>query len=239
MSDESELLDEGKPFSILAIVAFLFSLIGLLAILFVPFTPMAFAAIGLGILAKFFGRNNDYNGFSMFVALLAVVFGCFSVSAGMFSRTFANQSELARAQDLSEQYLGLVYKQDFDRLGLINSAEVPPEEFGRRKPTEQERFEFRKKMMKANATYEEIAALSEPPNWQFVRLETENDTPYYCTYTLVYRDSNRQKSPLYAIRIRRDQPKAGPYANPATQGREMTEEDFKVRWTVEFLEKMK
>ena len=239
LSDDSEILDESKPFSTMAIIALLLSIVGLLAIKFVPFTPIALAAIGIGILAKFLGRNNDYNGFSRVATLLSVAIGCLSVSAGTLSRTFANQSDLTRAQDVAELFFELVYKEDFDRLALLNNSAVPPEEFGKRRPTDQEQFEFRKRAMKANPVYQEIAALTEMPKWQFVRMDSEDSTPYYCSYRLVYRDANRTKSPLYKISVRRSQPKAGPSANPELRGRELTEEDLRVRWTVEFLEKMK
>lgn len=236
MTDRSEIMDESKPFSVVAIVAFVLSLLGILSVQFTPFIPIALAAIGLGVLAKFLGRKNDYNGFSMVVAVLAVAIGVTSVTSGLLARKFSTQADLSQAKKLAETYLGLIHEQDFDRISLINGTEAPPEEFDRRKPTEQEQFLFRKRTLKANPVYKEIFSLPEPPKWQFVRLESEEDTSYFCNYKLVYRDENRPKSPQYKISIRRNQPKGGPYVHPEKRDRELTEEDFKVIWTVEYLE---
>ena len=236
MTDRSEILDESKPFSVLAIVAFGLSLLGILSIQFIPFIPIALAAIGLGVLAKLLGRKNDYSGFSMVLAVLAVAIGVLSVTSGVLARNFSTQADLLQARKLAEMYLGLIHEQDFDRIALINGSQAPPEEFDRRKPTEHEQFLFRKKMLKASPIYTDIASLPEAPKWQFVRLESEEDTSYFCNYRLIYRDENRNKSPLYKISIRRNQPKGGPYVNPEKRDRELTEEDFKVLWTVEYLE---
>jgi len=236
MTDRSEIMDESKPFSVVAIIAFVLSLLGILSILFVPFIPVALTAVGLGVLAKLLGRKNDYNGFSMVVALLAVAIGGLSVTTGLLARNFSTQADLLQAKKLAEMYLGLIHERDFDRISLINGMEAPPEEFDRRKPTDQEKFLFRKKTLQANPLYKEIGSLPEAPNWQFVRMESEEDNSYFCDYRLIYRDENRAKSPLYKISIRRNQPKGGPYVHPEKRGRELTEEDFKVLWTVEFLE---
>ena len=236
MTDRSEIMDESKPFSVVAIVAFVLSLLGILSIQFIPFIPIALAAIGLGVLAKFLGRKNDYSGFSMVLAVLAVALGVTSVTSGLLARNFSTQADLSQAKKLAETYLGLIHEQDFDRIALINGTQAPPEEFDRRKPTEQEQFLFRKRTLKANPVYKEIFSLSEAPKWQFVRLDSEEDTSYFCDYRLIYRDENRAKSPLYKISVRRNQPKGGPYVHPEKRDRELTEDDFKVLWTVEFLE---
>ncbi|MCU0712572.1 MAG: hypothetical protein MUC43_10975 [Pirellula sp.] len=239
MTDGSEILDESKPFSIVAVVAFVLSLLGILSILFVPFVPVALAAVGLGILAKILGRKNDYNFFSKVAALLAVAIGVLSVTTGVLAKNFSTEADLLQAKKVAETYFDLIHKQDFDRVALINGMESPPEEFQSRKPTEQEKFLFKKRTLQANPVYKEIASLPSTPKWQFVRLEAEESTSYFCDYRLIYRDENRAKSPLYKVGIRRDQPKGGPLVHPEKRGRELTEEDFKVLWTVEFLEKMR
>ncbi|MFN7876821.1 MAG: DUF4190 domain-containing protein [Pirellula sp.] len=236
MTDRSEILDEGKPFSGLAVISFVLSLLGILSVKFVPFIPIALTAVGLGVLAKILGRKNDYNGFSMVLAVLAVSIGILSVTSGLLARNFSTQADLAQATKLAETYLDSIHKKDFDRIALLNGTEAPPEEFDRRKPTEQEQFLFRKKTLQMNPIYQEIVALPESPKWTFVRLDSEDDNSYFCDYRLIYRDANRAKSPLYKISIRRNQPKGGPYVHPEKRDRELTEEDFKVVWTVEFLD---
>lgn len=239
MTDGSEILDESKPFSIVAIIALVLSLLGIFSILFVPFIPVALAAVGLGILAKVLQRNNDYNAVSTVAALLAVFLGILSVTTGGLARSFSTQADLFQAKKAAEMYLDLIYKQDFDRIALISGMDTPPEEFQNRKPSEQEKFFFVKRALQSSPVYKEIAALPETPKWQFVRLDAEDGTSYYCDYQLVYRDGARAKSPLYKLGIRRNQPKGGPLVHPEKRGRELTEEDFKVLWTVEYMEKMK
>ncbi len=239
MTDRSEILDESKPFSVLAAIAFVLSLLGALSIKFVPFIPIALAAVGLGVLAKILGRKNDYSGFSMVLAILAVSIGVLSVTSGLLARNFSTQEDLSKATKLAETYLELIHKQDFDRIALLNGTEAPPEEFDRRQPTEKEQFLFRKKSLQMNPIYQEIAALPESPKWTFVRLDSEDDNSYFCDYRLVYRDANRAKSPLYKISVRRNQPKGGPYVHPEKRDRELTEDDFKVIWTVEFLDTLR
>jgi hypothetical protein len=239
MTDRSEILDESKPFSVLAVIAFVLSLLGALSIKFVPFIPIALAAVGLGVLAKILGRKNDYSGFSMVLAILAVSIGVLAVTSGLLARNFSTQADLSQATKLAETYLELIHKQDFDRIALLNGTEAPPEEFDRRKPSEKEQFLFRKKTLQMNPIYQEIAALSESPKWTLVRLDSEDDNSYFCDYRLVYRDANRAKSPLYKISVRRNQPKGGPYVHPEKRDRELTEDDFKVIWTVEFLDTLR
>lgn len=239
MTDGSEILDESKPFSIVAVIALVLSLLGIFSILFVPFIPVALAAAGLGILARVLQRNNDYNSFSTVAAILAIFIGILSVSTGGLARNFSTQADLFQAKKAAEMYLDLIHKQDFDRIALISGMDTPPEEFQSRKPTDQEKFLFVKKALQSSPVYKEIAALPETPKWRFVRLEAEDGTSYYCDYQLIYRDEARAKFPLYKLGVRRDQPKGGPLVHPEKRGRELTEEDFKVRWTVEYMEKMK
>lgn len=239
MTDGSEILDESKPFSVLAVIAFVLSLLGALSIQFVPFIPIALAAVGLGILAKILGRKNDYNGFSMVLAVVAVSIGVLSVTSGLLARNFSTKADLEQATKLAETYLDLIHKKDFDRIALLNGTDAPPEEFDRRKPTEQEQYLFRKRTLQMNPIYQDIASLPESPKWTFVRLDSEEDNSYFCDYRLVYRDANRTKSPLYKISIRRNQPKGGPYVHPEKRDRELTEDDFKVIWTVEFLDTLR
>ncbi|XZE22344.1 hypothetical protein SH449x_002267 [Pirellulaceae bacterium SH449] len=236
MTDGSEILDESKPFSVLAVVSLFLALVGLLSMLFLAMIPVALVASALGVVAFLLGKRNDYNLFSTIAALLAVVLGITSVTTGLLARNFSTKADLVEARKISEAYLDLIHAQDFDRLSLMNGMPSPPEEFERQQPSEQEKFAFRKKNLSTNPLYKEIAALPEAPKWAFAKLESEQPTSYFCDYKLIYRDENRAKSPLYKITVRRNQPKGGPYVNPDNRGRELTEEDFKVRWTVEFLE---
>lgn len=238
MTDGSEILDETKPFSVLAVVSLLLALVGLLSVLFLSLIPIALVASALGAVAYLLGRRNDYNWFSSIAALLAVVFGITSVTAGLFARNLSTNADLAEARKISEAYLDLIHARDFDRISWMSGMQAPPEEFERR-PNEQEKFAFRKKNLSANPLYKEIAALPEAPKWAFVKLESEQPTSYFCDYKLIYRDENRAKSPLYIITVRRNLPKGGPHVHPDKRGRELTEEDFKVQWTIEFLEVMR
>jgi spore maturation protein SpmB len=239
MTDGSEVLDESKRLSVLAILSLCLALVGLLSVLFLPMIPVALVASALGAVAFLLGKRNDYNLFSIIAALLAVVIGITSVTTGLLARSFSTKADLAEARKISEAYLDLIHAKDFDRIALMNGMQSPPEEFERRQPTDQEKFAFRKKNLSANPLYKEIAALPQAPKWAFVKLESEQPTSYFCDYKLIYRDENRAKSPLYRIIVRRNQPKGGPYVHPEKRDRELTEEDFKVRWTVEFLEVMR
>jgi hypothetical protein len=239
MTDESEGLDEAKPFSPIALVAFVLSLVGILSLLYVPILLVAGLAIGLGSYVLLTAGRHDFSTSSKVIASLAIMIGTASGTGGLLGRVFSTSTDLVKAKEIAEIYLDSVHKGEFGRMALLSGMEVQSETSEMRNPTEQEKFFSRKKTISADALVLEVRSRKTPPKWTFVRLESVSPTPYSCSYKLIYRDDSMPISPDYLVVVKRDSPQAGPLHSSSNRGRKLSEIDMTVRWVVDGFTKTK
>jgi hypothetical protein len=235
MTEESEGLDDSKPFSPLALVAFLLSLVSIFSILYIPITFVAFAVVVLGAFVLLRSSRHNFSSASKVLASLAIILGATSATAGFLGRSFSTAGDLKTARDVAETYLNSIYKGDFGRMALLSNIEVPTEAFQNRTPTNEEKFHYRKKNVSTEPLVQEVRARKSEPKWTFVRLESVNPTPYSCSYKLIYRDDALPVSPLYLVIVKRDSPQGGPTTSSSYRGVSLDKIDMSVRWNIDGL----
>jgi len=213
LTAEDEDVRETTNFSVMALLGFFLALAGLFSIQYVQMMPIAVLGGALGAAALMLAKKFQLSLLSRILALVAVVLGATTVSNNYFYRSIDSGYEISQARKVSEAYLDLIKKGDFDRVFFLVGLPMEREKDGppdpesiaeSPKPATESPTEIAMNRLRRDGAHVEIMNRKTPPIWVFVGVESEFPSSNGHTYKMIYKDEAQSIPPYYCLFARKN-----------------------------------
>lgn len=199
LSAETDEIVDATTFSLPAMIGFILSAIGTLSYQYVQAAPFALMGVCLGVFGLWRASSSKYGMFSRTLAALAVILGTTLASAGLFSRSMLDNTNLTKAKEIADLYLECVSKGEMNKVYFLGGYDPAAIHQSEASDTKQILLKI-----KTDPVFVEIRNLKNPPKWVFDGVIGEYPQENACTYKLRYINETAPGKPRYEIAIRKN-----------------------------------